>query len=429
MYLKPAKVLLLINLPFWGIGNAIAQNIDRPFENAPYSRYGIGEQRNDINPALKAMGSITAAYADPYIINTDNPASYASLKHFTYEAGLTGSRRTILSSNSKYQTGGVNLSYLNLAIPMGKYAGMVIGYKANSKVGYSLYDTLQSLIGPASISYNGTGGTNYFFVGGAGKYKGFSLGLNVGYLFGTINQTSWYKTNSTAYYVNNSEFLRRSSIGGLYLKSGAMYQKSLGKDYMLNLGGQANMSQSIGTELSEYWISHPFYASDTSGSDTAYAKKGIKETIVLPSELTFGAQIAKSDKWSLGVNYKTTNWSQFNNQNLKDSIGANAYKVSIGGEYTPNSISLYNYWQRITYRAGFYYGKDFVQINNKQANYYAATFGLSLPFKRSTDRIQTALEIGKMGTQSATSIQQNFVRFSIGISFNDKSWFVKRKYD
>ena len=41
----------------------------------------------------------------------------------------------------------------------------------------------------------------------------------------------------------------------------------------------------------------------------------------------------------VGINYKTTNWSQFNNQNIKDSIGANAYKISIGGEYTPNSVS------------------------------------------------------------------------------------------
>ena len=131
----------------------------------------------------------------------------------------------------------------------------------------------------------------------------------------------------------------------------------------------------------------------------------------------------------VGINYKTTNWSQFNNQNLKDSIGTNSYKISIGGEYTPNTLSIYNYWQRVSYRAGFYFGKDFVQINAEQNNYYAATFGLSLPFKRSTDRIHTAFEIGKIGKQTATTIQQNFVRFTFGISFNDKSWFVKRKYD
>jgi hypothetical protein len=429
MNLKPFKVILFASLPLLGSSQLFAQNIDRPFENSPYSRYGIGEQQNAINPALKSMGSITAAYVDPYIINTENPASYAHIKHMTYEAGAEGRRRTILSANGKYQTGGAALSYLNIAIPMGKNGGMLIGYRPYTKVGYALYDTLQSLIGPTSKSYNGDGGTNYFFVGGAGTYKDFSVGLNVGYLFGTINQTSWYKTNSTAYYINNSEFLRRSTIGGLYIKSGALYQKNIGKDYTIIIGAQANISQKVGTELSEYWISHPFYASDTTGSDTSFARKGIKESITLPGEYTFGAQLVNGDKWSAGINYKTTNWSQFNNQNIKDSIGKNAFKLSIGGEYTPNALSLYKYWQRVTYRAGFYFGKDFVQINNTQANYFAASFGLSLPFKRSTDRIHTAFEIGKFGKQTNSTIQQNFVRFSLGISFNDRSWFVKRKYD
>lgn len=429
MFLKPAKVLLFASLPFLGMPKLLAQNIDRPFENSPYSRYGLGDELNAVNPALKAMGSITAAYADPYIINTDNPASYAHIKHMTYEAGGEGRRRTILSNNGKYQTGAASLSYLNIAVPMGKYAGMLIGFRPQTKVGYSLFDTMKTLIGPTSTSYTGDGGTNYFFIGGAGKYKGFSIGANVGYIFGTIRQASWFKTTSTAYNLNNSEFSRYSSIGGMYTKLGAMYEKTFAKDYAINFGVQANLQQSLNTELSEYWIAHPFYASDTTGSDTSFSKKGIKESITLPSSYTFGVQLSKSDKWSLGVNYKTTNWSQFNNQNIVDSIGAKAYKLSIGGEYTPNSLSLYNYWQRVSYRAGFYYGQDFVRINNTQATYYAATFGLSLPFKRSTDRIHTAFEIGKMGKQSATSIQQNFVRFSLGISFNDKSWFVKRKYE
>lgn len=429
MSLKPAKVLLFASLPFWGNATVFAQNIDRPYENNPYSRYGLGEEQNAINPALKAMGSISAAYQDPYVINTDNPASYARIKHFTYEAGGEGRMRTVISGNDKYQTGTATLSYLNLAVPMGKYAGMLIGFKPMTKVSYSLYDTSQTLIGSTSTSYTGTGGANNFFIGGAGTYKGFSLGANVGYMFGTIRQASWFKTTSVQLNLNNSEFSHISNIGGMYLKLGGLYEQNIKEDYTIRLGVQADLKQNINSELNEYWISHPFYASDTTGADTAYSKKGVKEKITLPATYAFGLQFAKTDKWMIGVNYKTTKWSQFNNPNVKDSIGSNAYKFSIGGEYTPNALSLYKYWQRVTYRAGFYYGKDFISINGNQANYYAATFGLSLPFKRSTDRIQTAFEIGQMGNKTSGSLQQNFVRFSLGISFNDKTWFVKRKYD
>lgn len=428
MSLKPAKVLLFASIPFWG-ASVSAQNIDRPFENNPYSRYGLGEEQNAINPSLRAMGGITAAYQDLYIINTDNPASYAKLKHMTYEAGGEGRTRTIQSANDKYKTGSASLSYLNIGVPMGKYAGMLIGFRPQTRVGYSLYDTLQTLIGSSSLSYTGDGGTNNFFIGGAGTYKGFSLGANFGYMFGTIRQASWLKTQSTTAMVNNSEFSRVTNIGGLYYKLGAMYESVVFKNYTLRLGAQADLKQNITSELNEYWISHPFYAEDTSGSDTAYAKKSVKEKITLPSSYSFGINFSKADKWALGINYKTTNWSQFSRPNIIDSIGRNAYKISVGGEYTPNSLSLYKYLQRVTYRAGFYYGKDYVSIKNVQANYYAVTFGLSLPFRRSTDRLHTGFEIGKMGEKTNGNLQQNFFRFSLGVSFNDKSWFVKRKYE
>lgn len=429
MSLKPAKVLLFAILPLLGCIELSAQNINRPFENNPYSRYGLGEQQNAINPAIKAMGSISASYQDPYIINTDNPASYAKIKHFTYEAGGEGRLRTITSGDAKYQTGTANVSYLNLAIPMGKYAGMLIGFRPMTKVSYALYDTNRTLIGPSSKSFNGEGGTNKFFVGAAGTYKGLNVGANLGYIFGTINQSSWLKTTSTDLRLSNAEFSHYNTIGGLYYNLGAIYEKNIYKDYTIRLGVQADMKQNISSELTEYWISHPFYASDTTGSDTALATKNVKEKITLPGSYAFGVQLAKGDKWAFGVNYKTTNWNQFNNPNIKDSIGANAYKFSVGGEFTPNSLSLYKYLERVTYRAGFYYGKDYVSINGNQAKYYAATFGMSLPFRRSTDRIHTAFEIGKMGDNKVGNISQNFFRFTLGISFSDRSWFLKRKYE
>ena len=75
-------------------------------------------------------------------------------------------------------------------------------------------------------------------------------------------------------------------------------------------------------------------------------------------------------------------------------------------------------------------GKDYVQINQYQMSYYGASLGLSLPFKRSNDRIHTAIEFGRMGNKGqGNGFQQNFVRFSLGLSFSNNTWFIKRKYD
>ncbi|MDI9320495.1 MAG: hypothetical protein QM530_08500 [Phycisphaerales bacterium] len=429
MSLKPVKVILFASLPFWGNASLFAQNISRPFENNPYSRYGLGEEYNSLNPALKAMGSASVAFSDPYTLNTDNPAAYSAIKYMTYEGGGEGRRRTVFSGSEKYQTGTASVSYLTFAIPLGNFGGMAIGFKPNTKVSYQLYDTLQTAIGPSSLSYYGTGGINYFFLGYGAAYKGFSIGVNVGYLFGTIRQSSWIKTESTAYSLSNSEFLKINTIGSIYTKLGAQYEHKLVKEYSIRFGVTAAIKQNIGAQQSEFWISHPFYSSDTSGSDTSYRKIDVKSKITLPGTYDFGVQLANSDKWTLAVNYRTSNWSQYNNQGIKDSIGQNAYRLSLGASYTPNIISIYKYWQRVTYRAGLYMGKDFVSINNYQMNYYAATFGLSLPFKRGNDRLHTSMEVGRIGKPTTGTIQQNFVRFSIGLSFSDKSWFVKRRYE
>lgn len=423
-----AKFLLLTAIPASVITSTQAQDISRPFENTPYSRYGLGEEVNGINPALKAMGSIGSAYSDPYTINTENPASYATLKYTTYEGGGEGRTRTIIRDDVKYRTGSTSVSYLTIGIPMGKYAGMAIGFRPQTKVNYNLSDTVDSPIGKAIRSYNGDGGTNYFFLGAAGKYKGLSLGANVGYFFGRIQQSSWFRS-ADAVYVANSEFSKYTRIGSVYFKLGALYEQPLRKDYMLRIGSTLNLNQNINSQLDEFHISHPAYASDTTGSDTVYNSNGKRVSITMPMRYSLGVHLLKGDRWMIGADYAYTNWSQYKNPNTADSIGSSAYKLALGMEYTPNSTSLYNYWQRVTYRLGGYYGRDFVSIQDYQMNYYALSFGLSMPFKRSQDRIHASMEIGKIGDKSARSLEQNFIRFSLGVSFSDRTWFVKRKYE
>ena len=129
----------------------------------------------------------------------------------------------------------------------------------------------------------------------------------------------------------------------------------------------------------------------------------------------------------VGVDYSGGQWSDFRSYGIADSLG-NSSRIAVGSEFTPNAASLYNYLQRITYRLGFYYGTDYVKLRGTDLNYYAVTAGASLPFKRSPDRLHLGVELGKRGTEVNGLIRENFFRFSLGISLNDR-WFVKRKYD
>lgn len=394
-------------------------------ENSPYSRYGMGEERNGFNTLLKGMGTVSSAYANPYAINSDNPASYSYIKLTTYEAGGEGSMRTVTGGGEKYKTGMATLSYFSFGIPAGKYLGLSFGLRPETREHYWLDDTTNVAgYGNAIKSQRSDGSMNYAYLGAAGQYKNLSVGVNFGYLFGTSEQTSYLLSTDKSAYVYNSLFTRFAKRGGIYWKTGALYDINLKKDRKIRLGATATLSQDINITSDEVWVS---YSSTTGYADSAYSKNTVKGKITLPMSYGFGIQFLQSDKWLAAIDIKAAQWGQYRNIGKADSLSDNTYRIALGGEYTPDALSLRKYFHRVTYRLGVYYGKDKVFLRNTEINYYAVTGGISLPFKRSTDRVHLGLEVGKRGTETNGLLKESFVRFSFGISLNDR-WFVKNPY-
>jgi hypothetical protein len=413
--------LLILTTGFF----SFAQNSNR--ENAPYSRYGIGELRNGANTALKGMATVSSAYYNDYNVNTDNPASYSFLKYTTYEAGGEGSMRTVIANNKSYGTGTATLSYLTVGIPLGKNAGLAVGLRPVTKVFYRMNDSaMLDGIGPAIRNYSGDGGTNYAFIGASGVIKGFSVGVNVGYMFGTIRHSSVLMKQYDTVNTYNADFSKYTKIGGVYWKAGVLYKTDINKKMGLRLGGTVALVQDLKGWRDEYALSWRV-AGGASISDTAINNQNVRGEVRLPMSYTLGAHLVGGENWMVGADFSSTNWSQYRSYDVPDSLGT-ATRIAIGAEVTPNPASLYKYLQRVTYRMGFYYGTDMIKLRNTPVKYYAVTVGASLPFKRSPDRLHLALDLGKRGTETNGLVRENFFRFSLGISLNDK-WFVKRKYE
>ncbi len=420
------KRLLITGVFLSGFLFASAQNSNK--ENAPYSRYGIGETRNGVNTLLKGMGSISSAYAHPFAVNTDNPASYSFLKLTTYELGAEASSRTIISGNQSIPTGTATISYLNIGVPVGKNGGLVLGLKPFTRVYYNIADTTNiPNIGPSVISYSGDGSTNFAFIGGAYNYQGFSLGFNFGYLFGTTRNSSLLIANSDTASAYNADFSRYTKVGGVYSKFGAMYQGKLKENLEICIGGTATLKQNLNASRDDYQVAFRTGGGVTT-YDTSIGTKGVAGKVELPFSYSFGVQLLSGIKWAAGFDFTSTNWSQYRSFGAVDSLTDRTFRIAIGGEYTPSTETRTGYLSRVTYRIGGYYGKDPVRIRNTTQNYYAFTAGASLPFKRSPDRVHLGLEIGRRGQEINGLFRENFFRFSAGISLNDK-WFVKRKYE
>ncbi len=439
MSLSPVKILIFSLLILTGIKvSAQTGSTSDPLsgrENNPYSKFGIGELVNGNNTVLRGMGNISSAFESPFEMNTENPASYSFLSRTTFEMGATASVRYIKSSGLNYTTGTTTISYFSLGFPVGNHAGLCFGFKPVSHEYYSMVDTMfspKSPIGELMRSYRGEGGLNYPYIGGAWQYKGLSLGLNLGYVFGTIQQlTSTIPIDSNTYNrAYTTEFANYNLIGGLYWKAGVMYERKLDSDYTFRLGGTFALSQNLTNRLSAFEISS-FNFQDTIVHDTIGNKGEQHGKLTMPMSYSIGVMFAKNDKWSVGLDYSFTQWSGYKSTidpTLNTAVGSQAYKLSLGGEYLPDLNNIRNYWSRVTYRWGLYYGTDYLNIEGTQLPNYGVTAGLSLPVRRSTSHLHMAFDIGRLGNTTGTLLQQTYIRYTLGVSFNDR-WFVKRRYD
>ncbi len=398
-------------------------------ENIPYSRYGIGEILTGTSVAQRGAGSASAAVSMPFAINTDNPASYAGLSLTTYELGATGSRRDIISDLRTSTTGTTTLSYLRLAFPVAKKVGVAFGLQPVSRTYYHLIDTSNySGLGLAVNEYVGKGGLNQAFVGAGGEWKGFRLGFNVGYTFGTfVNSRYRYFPETDSARTFGAEFDRRVVVGGLDYKLGAQYTTNLKGLLGIRLGATATFQHNLNAELDEIWTSYR-YSSVGTLRDTALYRQGATGKLTLPMSFTLGAQLFYANQWAITADFASTQWKNYRLQGVKDSLADQSWRIAVGAEYTPNNVVTAKYLQRVTYRLGFAYATDPYFIGGAQPNTVMGTAGLSLPFRRSTDRIHLALEFGRRSSSAAFNLRENFTRFSVGISLNDR-WFVKRRYD
>ena len=214
----------------------------------------------------------------------------------------------------------------------------------------------------------------------------------------------------------------KKQVKGIYYK--------IKKEYYANVGATFSNQAKLKAENESYWYSAIGDVGSSLYSYLADSVVGKKGNTILPSKLGLGVQVGNGDYWKAGFDYITSDWSQYRSFGQADSF-AKATTVRLGGEITPDVNEKFNGWKRVTYRLGGYYIQEPLKLNNTQLNSQAITVGIGYPIRRtlmSIGQVNAAFELGKRGTLENSLLQENFTRFSIGVTLNDK-WFMKRKYD
>jgi hypothetical protein len=413
--------------------NFIAQRTS----SSPYSYFGIGDQFSPRTVEQNSMGGIGVAFNHYKYLNFTNPAAYADLMYTTYTFGLLNSDLTVKSGTTEQNSISTTLSYVALAFPIGKKAGLSFGLQPVSSVGYSLSNTVSvDETITEGTAYSGNGGINRFYGSfGIKIYKGLSLGIEADFSFGDIENSI---TNQILGASLGTKYNETINLRGTSVKFGAQYQKELKNKMMLTAGATAKLGNSLDVEGNDYLYSFRFTSSGAESPRDTISSTLIDGQFNLPLKTNFGVGLGKLEKWYAGVEYETQN-AIGSTDLLTNTTGAYRYgksnRVSLGGFYLPKVNSISSYWERVTYRAGVRYENTGLLVdgsgntsNFTEINDFGISFGLGLPLKR-LSTVNMGFEFGKRGTIENNLIQENYFNFRLSLSLTDTNWFIKRKID
>lgn len=405
--------------------------------HSPYSKFGIGQMREDLLPQTRSMGGISTGIryqAGLPILNIANPASYSGLNRTILEAGLYGNITQLSKGSAQDHTADFAFSHFGFGFAIARNHGIALGLMPYSDLGYNITETHTMGNITTRQSLAGEGGVNKAFVGyGFSPFKGFSIGANAGFLFGEL------KDNQTVTFPFDINSLNAKSqvtrlIRGLNVDYGAQYSFPLSRKHNLTLGYSGSLNNTVKEKTSQL-ITRTQPSLDPDFENVALdslPQIGARtRNINLPMKHNIGISVSKGYDWMIGADFKYADWSDFQTLAGEAPMGKN-YGVAVGGQFKPDATSN-RYWDIVDYRLGFRYNQGHIYANNTRINDMAVTVGFGLPlpetnFGRTSSRVNISAEIGQQGTLQNNLVRERYININIGFNINDL-WFQRRSYD
>lgn len=466
---KFVRLLILIVVMVPGLSLTIqAQNNT----TSPYSRFGIGEMQFNSVSRYLATGGTAIGTPDSTYINFENPAAYTNIGKYTiFDMGGRATLSKISDANNSATNNAINLSHFFICFPIKqKKWAMNIGFMPYSSEGYGFSENKTlSGFGDYTVKYAGSGGiSRVVFGNGITLYRGLvkrakfdvdtisnrvlkqimrdtmpersrlSLGVNLSYLFGNLN-------NSAAVYLTdtllgfNSRQVRTTRIDGLGVNVGLQYTRKFKHDKALTLGATYTLGNTISAKENTLVTSFTVLSTGVDYViDTLLNKQGSAGKITLPSSYGFGFSLRQKNIWQIGADFKYTDWKSFRYFGQPDTYLNNSYQASVGAQLVPDPEGKKFSLRRAAYRVGGRFGRSYLNINNTAINEWGVSAGVGFllnpvslyarVFKVPFSSINLSAEYGRLGTTKNNLVREDFVRISLSFTFCDK-WFNKYKYD
>ncbi|WP_439880887.1 OmpP1/FadL family transporter [Pontibacter sp. MBLB2868] len=427
------RLRVLIGLAILCIAHAAqAQNIG----NTPYSRYGLGEYNYNLGNVRNAgMAGVGISAGNSYQANTANPALLYYNSITIFDMGLAGEVKSVKNASEKQTDSNASLYNLTLVVPVSKRWSAAVGLRPYSTVNYEARAATTLESNPrATIEnrYTGEGGlSEIYFSHGVKIADGLTIGGSASYVFGAITKeaASLVRDDSLA---NISQervvYSERTRYENFLFRAGANYRKKLNEQLFLSAGAVYGLEANFDAKRK---ASYERRTLSDNVIDENILPDSSTSSVSVPASLRAGITIDNGKNFTLAADLYTQQWSDFKGFDGRSDL-ANSYKIAVGGELTPDANSIDNYFKRITYRAGVYYGNSPYIVNGEQIKDKGVTAGFTMPLGRSTIydmyQLNAALGYGNRGTTDNGLIAENYFQFSVGFTVNSR-WFIKRRIE
>lgn len=392
--------------------------------NSPYTRYGFGQLATMEVGVNKGMGGTGIGLQNNSQINMLNPASYAAVDTLTFllDVGMSLHNTNFAEGGVKMNARNTTFDYLAMQFRLKPRLGMTIGMMPFSNIGYNFSNTQiirDDEDGQVTTTnrYYGDGGLRQVTMGlGWSPFKGFSVGTNLSYLYGEVYHYVYNQYNESAISTRTKRYT--ADITTYKADFGAQYQTSFGKN-RITLGATYQLGHTIDDEV--YIIDMISTGSIVTSSDTT-----TMGAMSIPSGFGVGISYTFDERLTLAADYSM---QQYGTANFFGMKGADYHRASVGFEYIPEHITR-NLFRRARYRAGLHYATAHYAVNGQQGpTEYGASIGIGLPIMNGWNT-KSIINISGQAVHVRPGvpgmITENYLRLSIGLSFNE-SWFDKWK--
>lgn len=401
---------------------------------SPYSQFGIGTLSDQSQGMSRGMNGTGYGLRQGNLVNTLNPASYSSVDSLTmlFDMGLSGQFTHFEEGGVERNASQASFEYVVGSFRAWKNFGVAFGVLPFSSVGYE-YQTSSHDAKTGSLveSYSGSGGLHEVFLGfGWRPLKPLSVGVNAGYLWGSIDRTVSPTSQSAS---NTLRKTYSSSVSNYKLDVGVQWVQPLGKRDRLTLGAVVGLGHNLKNDAEMSIVSTN---TQTSTSDTTSFK--IRDAYELPMSFGAGVTYQHGGKITAAADFTLDKWGDVkypvykdNSYQLQSGLLKDRMKVSAGLDFLPNPNPLGGkFLGHVHYRLGAGYATPYYNINGKEGpKELSVSAGFGIPIVNGYNNRSLLNISGQWVHASATDfVTENSFRINIGITFNER-WFMKFKVD